>query len=79
MNATFSKTLRAIRTKKGLSQQQLADMLFVDRSSVTNWEIGRRMPDRVMISRIANCLETDISSLIGTEEETGPKPVDDHQ
>ena len=36
-----------------LSQQQLADRLHVERSSLANWEAGRRLPDAAMISQIA--------------------------
>ena len=75
MNDSFAKALRSQRMKKGLSQQQLADMLFVDRSSVTNWETGRRMPDFILISRIAECLDCDVASLLSSDEDAGSKPV----
>ena len=48
----FAERLKEIRMSKDLSQQQLADMVFVDRSSVARWESGTRMPDAVMIAAI---------------------------
>ncbi|MBQ9348475.1 MAG: helix-turn-helix transcriptional regulator [Oscillibacter sp.] len=41
MKKAFGETLRRIRMTKGLTQQQLASQLKVDRTSVTNWETGR--------------------------------------
>ncbi len=61
---SFGEVLRHLRTEKGLSQQQLADMLYVDRSSVTRWESGSRLPDAFMIARLAECLDTDAAVLL---------------
>ena len=40
----FSSTLRELRGKKGLSQQQLAERMIVSRSAVSMWELGSRLP-----------------------------------
>ena len=67
----FAERLKEIRMSKDLSQQQLADMVFVDRSSVARWESGTRMPDAVMIARLSKCLDVDVSELLnGTEEDS---------
>ena len=42
MKDSFADTLKQFRTDKKLSQQQLADMLFVERTTIANWETGRR-------------------------------------
>ena len=49
MNQTFPKTLKQLRTKKGLSQQMLADQMFVTRPTIARWESGARLPDAMMI------------------------------
>lgn len=64
MAQTFDETLKKIRIERGFSQQQLAEKLFVDRSSVAHWESGRRVPNALMITRIANALQVDISALL---------------
>ncbi|MBR1797056.1 MAG: response regulator [Clostridiales bacterium] len=64
MKSSFGEALRRIRTEKGISQQQLAEMLYVDRSSIAGWETGRRVPDFAMIQRISKCLGTDISTFV---------------
>ncbi|MBQ9196981.1 MAG: response regulator [Clostridia bacterium] len=69
MNQSFADTLRRLRTEKGLSQQQLAKLLFVDRSSVAHWENGRRVPDAILISQIANALGVDVSVLLNAAAE----------
>lgn len=73
MDIGFGETLRNLRTSQGLSQQQLADKLYVNRSSVANWESGRRIPDLVLLSRIAGIFNVDISALTGTTE-IAPSP-----
>jgi transcriptional regulator with XRE-family HTH domain len=37
-------TLRELREKQGLTQQQLAQKLCVSDSAVRNWETGRTLP-----------------------------------
>lgn len=59
----FGETLRNLRLSQNLSQQQLADKLYVNRSSIANWESGRRIPDFLLLSRIAHILSVDISVL----------------
>ena len=61
---TFGRKLRAIRQKKGLSQKALADMLFVTRKCVGNWEAGIRKPDLEMLDKISRALNISISDLV---------------
>lgn len=65
----FADRLKDLRNKKGLSQQQLADLVFVDRSSVARWESGARTPDAIMIARLSKCLDTDVADLLEESEE----------
>lgn len=64
MPPSFADTLRQLRKKKDLSQQQLAELLFVERSSLASWESGRRIPDTVLLLRIARTLDVDVSLLL---------------
>ena len=45
MNEAFSKTLKKLRTERELSQQALADKMFVTRPTVVRWESEARLPD----------------------------------
>ena len=82
-NTTFAETLRQLRVDKHLSQQQLAKRLFVDRSSIANWETGRRVPDEDMIVQIAEILEADLAKLQASAKKKEGKPhvilVDDEK
>ena len=78
MNRSFADILKQIRTEQGLSQQQLADKLFVDRSSVANWESGRRVPNALLITRIAETLGVEIGTLmtsVNEEQEARPRVI----
>lgn len=64
MRISFGEALRRIRIEKGISQQKLADMINVERSTITNWENGRRLPDATLISKLSECLGVDVNRLI---------------
>jgi transcriptional regulator with XRE-family HTH domain len=73
MNQSFAETIRQLRIERGLSQIQLAEQMYVTRSTIARWEAGSRMPDAVMISRLAKCLGTGtetLFSLLSEEDET---------
>jgi len=44
MRILFAETLKKIRTNKGLSQRELAERIYVTRSTVARWESGSRLP-----------------------------------
>ena len=72
MSNTFADTIRQLRINKGLSQLQLADQMYVTHSTISRWEAGSRLPDAMMISRLAKCLGTStefLFSLISEEKE----------
>ena len=83
MNMPFSETLRRLRKKKGLSQQQLAEAIYVDRSTVAKWENGTRVPDVVMLSQLSKCLGVDVRPLMDVAAQGGEPPnvimVDDEK
>lgn len=83
MSQKFSDILKKIRTDKGLLQQELADKLYVTRATVSRWESGIRLPDVVMISRIARILDVDVNMLLAAAERSDDSPnvilVDDRK
>ena len=74
MKDSFSEILKSFRTEKNLSQQQLADMLFVERTTIANWESGRRTPDAVLLLQISKCLDIDVNILLETIGNTVEQP-----
>ena len=76
MNPTFANTLKKLRTEKGLSQQALADKMFVTQSTVARWESGSRLPDAVMTTRLATILGVDVSLLFtAAESDASPNVI----
>ncbi len=66
MNLQFANTLKNLRIKEGLSQKELASKVYVTRSTIARWENGSRLPDASMISRLSQCLNVEVSTLINS-------------
>ena len=49
----IGKNLKQLREQKGLKQEQLAELLFVTRQTVSNYENGRSRPDIETLMKIA--------------------------
>ena len=67
---SFGQRIRTMRMEKNLTQQQLADMMFVSRKTIGNWESGNRLPDISMLSRLASHLGVETYELL--DEMYGP-------
>lgn len=52
----IGQKIRALRKAKQLSQEQLGDLLDLKRSTISNWEIGRRSPHITELQRISEKL-----------------------
>ena len=83
MNLRFAETLKRLRTTKGLSQRELAERMYVNRSTITRWESGIRLPDIVMITRLSQCLGVNVGTLFSSAAESDDAPnviiVDDRK
>ena len=61
---TFGQAIKEKREKYGLTQQELAEKLFVSRQTVCRWENGTRCPDLIMAKRIALVLGISLDELL---------------
>ncbi len=61
---TIAVNLKNIRTKKNLTQQQMAEKLFVTQQAISNWENGKAMPDLVQLMDIADKMDVEIYDLL---------------
>jgi transcriptional regulator with XRE-family HTH domain len=71
----LGQKIRTLRTDRGLSQQQLADLMFVTRKTISNWESGSRMPDVAMLSRLAKALHVKPHELLDVISSPDAPPV----
>ena len=60
--------LQELRIGANMTQEQLADMLYVSRESVSKWELGQRKPDIRTLRSIAAIFSVDIEYLLDDRE-----------
>jgi len=68
MKTYFSKTLRALRTNAALSQQALADIICISKSSINMYERGEREPGFKNLYKIAVYFNVDMNYLLGVSK-----------
>jgi len=56
--------IKEARTEKKMTQQELADLLNISRSAISNWESGRNYPDLDTIVRLSDILEISLNKLL---------------
>lgn len=75
--ADIGKNIRLLRMQKGMTQDELAEKLFVSRQTVSNYETGRSQPDIDTLLRIAESLGVEAQHLLygspDTEEQLAAK------
>lgn len=64
----FSEKLQQLRKNKGLTQEELAQALFVSRTAVSKWESGRGYPSIDSSKAIAKFFGVSIDALLSCEE-----------
>ena len=64
----FHEKLQKLRSDDGLTQEELAEKLFVSRTAISKWESGRGYPSIDSLKAIAKHFHVTIDELIGTEE-----------
>jgi len=60
----IGKNIRELRLKKNMTQDALAESLFVTRQTVSNYETGKSRPDVDMLVQMADVLGTDMNTLL---------------
>jgi len=64
----LSKKLQELRKQKGITQDELAKLLFVSRTAISKWESGRGYPSITSLKAIADLFNISIDSLLSGEE-----------
>ena len=58
--------LLQLRTQKGLSQEQLAERVFVTRQAVSRWETGETTPNPETLKLLSGLYDVSINTLLGS-------------
>ena len=64
----FNEKLQELRKGKGLTQEELAEKLFVSRTAISKWESGRGYPSIDSLKEIARFFSVTIDDLICSDE-----------
>lgn len=64
----FSKKLQELRKQKGLTQEELAQKLYVSRTAISKWESGRGYPSIESLKEIAKFFCVTVDQLLSGEE-----------
>ena len=62
--ASVGKHIRQLRLARHLTQEQLAEQLFVTRQTVSAWETGKAQPDLETLERISAALGAKVTEVI---------------
>ena len=57
-----------LRTKNGLSQDELAEKVFVTRQAVSRWENGETVPNTETLKRLSELFNVSINTLLGSPQ-----------
>ena len=73
----FSQRIKYLRKQRGWTQEKLAEILNVSRSTIAGWEAPSKanFPDREMLLKIANLFNVSMDYLLGRTD--GPTPKTD--
>ncbi len=63
----FAKRIKELRQNSGLSQKELSYILNIERTTLTGYETGRRMPDAEMICSVADYFHISVDFFLGHE------------
>ena len=64
----FNEKLQELRKSKGLTQEELAESLFVSRTAISKWESGRGYPSIDSLKEISRFFSVTIDDLICSDE-----------
>ena len=63
----FHEKLQELRKKKGITQEELAEALYVSRTAVSKWESGRGYPNIDSLKEISKFFSVSIDELLSSE------------
>lgn len=65
---TFGEKLKKLRTDTGLTQEELAEKLYVTRTAISKWESDRGYPSIDSLKAISKFFSVTVDTLLSSEE-----------
>ena len=66
-NAIIGKKIESYRQQRGISRNDLAELMSVTRQTIYRWEQGERMPDILTLEKLAMILGVELAHLLDEE------------
>ena len=66
----IGKFLQELRKEKGLTQEQLAELMGVARRTVSRWETGSNMPDMDILIDLSDLYSVDLREILSGERKS---------
>ena len=64
----FHEKLQELRKSRGITQEELAEALYVSRTAISKWESGRGYPSIDSLKEISNYFSVTIDDLLSSEK-----------
>lgn len=73
-NEKTAGRIKELRTKKGLSQEQLAKIINIDRTTINKYESGKNKPNRY-VGKLADLFGVSADYILGLDDQEGKEKV----
>lgn len=78
MDASYTgNKIAKLRKKKGLTQKELAELLYVTDKAVSKWERGLNFPELLTLERAAEVLQISVVELLGIDHHSSEEVFSD--
>ena len=61
---TLGEKIKKLREEANLTQEELADMLYVSNKTISSWEVNRTMPDVNMLFKLSSLFKCNLYTLL---------------
>lgn len=64
----FSEKIKKLRKENNLTQEELADKLFISRTAISKWESGKGYPSIDLLKQISKEFNVSVDNLLSSEQ-----------
>lgn len=78
MELNIGTNIKRLRLSKGLTQEQLADLLCITTAAVSKWEAKNTYPDITMLFPLAQIFDVTVDEILGYDEAVAKEEIDNY-